>query len=66
MTNHPNRKPYVEIKNGCIRLYHDGRVMHWDGGVSRYRAGWGPYATTATIGEDERVLKEWRRERQVD
>lgn len=63
MTNHFNRRNpnYVEIKGGCVRLYDDGRVKHWDGDISTWRPGFGAFAATSAVGEDETRLLTWRK-----
>ncbi len=52
---------YVEIKDGCVRLYDDGRVRHWDGGICCWRQGWGVFGSTSSLGEDWRKLVDWRK-----
>lgn len=52
----------VTIHNGFVRLYHDGRVEHYDAAVSSWRGGWGVWGTVACFGADERTLNEWKRD----
>lgn len=52
---------YTEVMEGRLRLHDDGRVQYWDGAISAYRPGWGPYGTHPLIGEFGRAVDMWRR-----
>ncbi len=49
-----------EIHGGYVRLNADGSVEHWDGSICRWQRGWGPFATSACVGDDAIALEEWR------